>query len=114
MRQINLLVETVAKLKLHGKTASDILWCGSDAIGWFTWDDFSVIACTTDYDCGYGANQIPINLVIMGKDFWLERFEYDGSEWWEFRTPIKKPEKYYKPKSLIRWELIEELERDIA
>ena len=33
-----------------------------------------------------------MDLLIVGKDFWLERVEYDGSEWWEFKTMPREPE----------------------
>ena len=26
-----------------------------------------------------------IDLKIIGKDWWMERREYDGAEWWEFK-----------------------------
>ena len=29
--------------------------------------------------------------MLVGDGWWIERFEYDGSEWWEFKTiPIEK------------------------
>ena len=37
-------------------------------------------------DSGYGSAEIREDLVIVGKDWWLERDEYDGSEWWAFHT----------------------------
>ena len=30
------------------------------------------------------------DLVLVGEDWWLDREEYDGSEWWRFN---KKPER---------------------
>lgn len=46
-----------------------------------------------DYDNGFGGTEIQEDLVIVGKDWWLERHEYDGSEWWEFkRLPMKNSE----------------------
>lgn len=29
--------------------------------------------------------------MIVGDDWWMERHEYDGSEWWEFKELPKKP-----------------------
>ena len=29
--------------------------------------------------------------VAVGDNWWLERAEYDGSEWWEFKTIPKEP-----------------------
>jgi hypothetical protein len=45
-----------------------------------------------NYDDGFGGNEIPLSLVVVGDDWWLERGEYDGSEWWEFkRLPPAPP-----------------------
>lgn len=39
------------------------------------------------YDNGYGGQEL-FGLVWLEGGAWLERGEYDGSEWWEFkRTP---------------------------
>ena len=40
-----------------------------------------------DYDDGYGAQHL-FGLVLFKDNTWLERAEYDGSEWWEHRKPI--------------------------
>lgn len=48
--------------------------------------EFFETAKTINYDSGYGLNEIHMGLTIVGDDWWLERCEYDGSEWWEFRT----------------------------
>lgn len=101
----NLLKETIDELKAYEKTGDDVLWVGRDYIKWdrsytnperivykSTWKDFCSKA-DFDYDAGYGSAEIPMDLVIVGKDFWLERCEYDGSEWWEFKTmPIEPKE----------------------
>lgn len=84
----NLLQETLDFLKQYNKTPADVHWVGSGkAIG--TWDEFAVFA-NFDYDDGYGGNEVDGSLVIVGDNWWLERGEYDGAEWWEFKTlPIK-------------------------
>ena len=56
-----------------------------------TWDNFSSNA-NFSYDNGYGGEEIPLDLIVVGKDFWLERHEYDGSEWWEFKSMPDEPE----------------------
>jgi hypothetical protein len=38
-----------------------------------------------------------LKIIVVGKDWWLERHEYDGSEWWEFKTMPDK-NKYLKSK----------------
>lgn len=39
---------------------------------------------------GYGAAHVPTDLAIVGKGWWLERGEYDGSEWWNFKETPKQ------------------------
>ena len=98
----NLLKETIEELELYGKTGADVLWVGRDYIVYeryhdstrvtykSTWEDFCSKA-DFEYDDGYGSPEIPTDLIIVGKDFWLERGEYDGSEWWEFKTMPEEP-----------------------
>ena len=99
---INLLEETIAELQANGKQESDVLWVGDayynfnhDAHPYIsyksTWEDFCSKA-NFEYNNGYGGNEISMNLIVVGKDFWLERHEYDGSEWWEFKTMPIEPE----------------------
>lgn len=34
---------------------------------------------------------VATDLVLVGDDWWIERAEYDGSEWWEFKSiPVRK------------------------
>ena len=91
----NLLKETMATLRESGKEPSDISWCGSPGWGWFSWEDFARVA-DEEYD------EIASDLLIVGKDFWLERHEYDGSEWWEHKKLPARPTNYNKPLSLMR------------
>jgi hypothetical protein len=88
---MNLLSETVDALSNSGKTRSDVRWIGSTNYGYFDWWHFVKIA-NIEYDDGYGAAEVARDLVIVGDDWWLERNEYDGSEWWTFKKlPIKPP-----------------------
>ena len=85
---MNLLEETIKRLQDNSVTEADVLWVGNNEV-FTTWDNFVNIA-NVDYDNGYGRQEIATDLVIVGKDWWLERHEYDGSEWWEFKqSPIK-------------------------
>ena len=73
-----------------------MLFCALD--GHFTFEKFKESAKNIYYDSGYGSNEIPMNLVIVGDNWWLERAEYDGSEWWEFKTlPIKPDKEEFNP-----------------
>jgi hypothetical protein len=86
---MNLYNETMESLEAHGKTFDDVVAvCGEKFQ--ITKDDF-VKYSKTEYDDGYGAPEVAEDLLIIGADFWLERHEYDGSEWWEFKQmPIYK------------------------
>ncbi len=110
----NLLKETQEILKEKNKSLSDVMWCGSEEFGWFSVDKFKEIA-DIDYDSGYGGQEIAKDLLLVGKDFWLERGEYDGSEWWEYRTTPIKPEKHTTPSTLHNgdsWATLEEMNRE--
>lgn len=97
----NLKTETIEDLKQNGKTLKDVLWCGNEDFGWFTIEDFLELA-NKYYDNGYGGAEVIKDLYIVGEDFWLERHEYDGSEWWEYKTMPKKPDNYNKTKVVFR------------
>lgn len=103
---MTLLAETVEKLTAHGKSPSDVRWVGirhpdwmatinptkaTEALPTGSWDDFAGFA-DFEYASGYGRNEVSGELVIVGNDWWLERGEYDGSEWWEFKTLPRKPD----------------------
>lgn len=104
----NLLEETLEIMADHGKAASDVRWCAIDrgyqkndpGEMYFTWDDFSELA-DVKYDSGFGGTNVPDDMKVVGDDWWLERHEYDGAEWWEFKTLPVKPETYGKPDSII-------------
>jgi hypothetical protein len=44
------------------------------------------------YDNGYGGQQIYGIIWLMEEGTWLERGEYDGSEWWEYKKCPKIPD----------------------
>lgn len=90
---INLLKETEDALSAHKKTGKGVLWVGSTREMWkISWRVFKKIA-NFDYDNGYGGNEIVSHLVVVGKDFWLERWEYDGSEGWVYKTFPDEPKR---------------------
>ena len=103
---VNLLEETLEIIQNHGKTTDEIKfvkckwnkWTSSGVIYYeyyMTWDDF-VSQANRRYDDGYGGTIVEDDLQIVGKNWWLERHEYDGSEWWEFKSLPKKPKEYKK------------------
>jgi hypothetical protein len=110
----NLLEETIAILWGEGKTPSDVEWVGSENGQYaISWDEFKEIS-NVQYDAGFGGQEIISDLVVVGKDFWLSRGEYDGSEWWDYNTmPMLSNEA--KPFSTVKdpfgasWVTIEEV-----
>ena len=93
----NLLRETIEKLNLCGKTPADVRWVGTrdtvknEPVPCGSWADFARFA-DFDYDDGYGGAEVNTALVVVGDDWWLERRgEYDGSEWWDFKTLPRRP-----------------------
>lgn len=86
---MNLLNETIKVLQREGLTLDDALWFGCRSFE-IEKEDFIKLA-DKDYDSGYGAQQVASDLIIVGDSWWLERGEYDGSEWWEFRRKPVQP-----------------------
>lgn len=38
-----------------------------------------------EYDAGYGGQELYGTVWLMEEGTWLERGEYDGSEWWDYK-----------------------------
>lgn len=86
---MNLLAETIERLGQQGKQTADVRWVGNQH-GFAAWDRFEIDA-DFDYNAGFGGTNVLTSLVVVGENWWLERHEYDGSEWWEFKTIPVKP-----------------------
>lgn len=86
---INLLQETHQILNDNGVSMVDVQFVLSRDSQMGTWNDFVALA-NIEYDNGYGGHMISSQLYIVGDGWWLERGEYDGSEWWEFKTQPKE------------------------
>jgi hypothetical protein len=96
---VNFLEETIRVLANNGKSVDDVYFV-TDTDVWCTWKEFSEKA-NFRYDKGYGAVEINETLYIVGDNWWLERWEYDGSEGWTFQRPIKRPKNHGIPKIKI-------------
>lgn len=92
----NLLEETKEVLKNHSHTLHDIRFISVaerhfDEHFYYVYKNAKVTKeilesiLNFNYDDGYGSQEISEGLKLVGDDFWLERHEYDGSEWWEFK-----------------------------
>lgn len=97
----NLYSETVEILAENGKSTADILFVVAEDQKWprerstkvkIEKDCFLLLAANTNYDAGYGGNEIDDSLEVVGADFWLERHESAGAEWWEYKEMPKEPE----------------------
>ncbi len=101
---MSLLEETLCILKEHKKNPLDVRWCGSKSFGWFSFEDFVVVADKDYESVGIVEDAYPkvaTDLVIMGDNWWLERYTCHEAEWWEFKTLPKKPAKYRCPLAVI-------------
>ena len=106
---MNLLKETKTELKMHGKSLKDIKWVGCDE---FTIPLENFVACADkEYDGGFGAQEVATDIVVVGDNWWLERHEYDGSEWWEYKELPQKPSEEKQVKRVVGdlWRSLEEL-----
>lgn len=106
---MNLLKETNHVLKKNGKSLKDIKWVGCNE---FIIPLENFVTCADSvYDNGYGSQKVATDLVIVGDNWWMERYEYDGSEWWEYKELPQKPSKEKQVKRVIggMWDSLEEL-----
>lgn len=86
---MNLKNETIRALTRHGKHPNDIKWIGCHIFK-IPINEFWELA-DKEYDSGYGHAEVAQDLFIVGGDWWLERREYDGSEWWQYNIFPKEP-----------------------
>lgn len=90
----NLQEETLEAIKAVGKNIEDIAYCDIYKSDWrnekdrtICIDNFDINALNLKYDAGYGSQEI-FGFIVFTDNSWLQRREYDGSEWWEyFKTP---------------------------
>ena len=86
---MNLLQETTDMLTLYDKTWDDVLWIGGTEFT-ISIEDFKRLA-DQEYDDGYGSTEVADDLKVVGKDWWLERYAYDGAEGWTYKAYPTKP-----------------------
>lgn len=103
--KINFYEETTSFLKNNGKNWDDIefISISKDYVSKFSKnkpesyyidvEDFISYIKEMYYNNGYGSNEVNLSIKIVGKDWWLERYEYDGAESWVYKEKPKKPEK---------------------
>lgn len=110
---MNLLDETRQKLLMNDKSFDDVRWIGSRDGRMVISKENWVERMDITYDGGFGAQEICTDLVVVGDDWWLERHEYDGSEWWEFkRHPVLQGDAREVRKITGMWDTLEEVDED--
>jgi len=113
---MTLLEETIEDIKRNGHKISDIIFIGSEKSGHScTWEEFTILA-NQDYDSGYDAAKVAIDLLIIFSDgSSMYREEYDGSEWWEYIIPFIMPRNTQSIKSLftkyVGWQDLAEINK---
>lgn len=85
----NLWKETLRELATYGKTFKDVKYIQGSDFG-ITKENFEQVAKKSEYYSGFGTAKVAEDLVIVGDVWWLERHEYDGSEWWEYKETPKQ------------------------
>lgn len=85
----NLWEETMRMLVAHGKTFENVEYVQGSNFG-ITKENFEKVAKKSDYDSGFGAAIVAEDLVVVGDNWWIERHEYDGNEWWEYKEKPKQ------------------------
>lgn len=101
---MNFLEETTRELEYNGKTWNDVRFIrtSNEQV-----QDIEKFKKSMDfiYNDDFGSPEIPEDLIIVGDNWWLERHEYDGKEWWEYKElpkPIENTGNYViKKKSCI-------------
>lgn len=86
----NLYDEIVEKLEEFDKSIKDIVWVGTRNYK-IDKTKFLEDAKKLYYDDGYGLSVINEDLLIVGKGWYLERWEYDGSEGFRYISLIEEP-----------------------
>ena len=88
----NLLDEIYEVLRQYGKGLKDIEFISCDNRS-IDLDKFLAFALRFDYDSGFGGVCVNLSLIVVGNNWWLERHEYNGSEWFEFKVSPFEPVK---------------------
>ncbi|CYZ86348.1 hypothetical protein [Streptococcus suis] len=108
----NLWEETIEVLKEHGKTFDGVRFIQGNDFK-ITKENFENVAKKTNYDSGYGSANVATDLVVVGKNWWLERGEYDGAEWWDYKESPKQVNEVREISQLSGrlWPTLEDLNR---
>ena len=102
----NLLNELFEVLEHSNYNWKHVAWIGTNYGKVFDLNEFCRKARKTNYYNGFGAQEIRNDLVIVLCDGnWIERREYDGSEWFQL---VKRPVPIVHVKPTKEFTLMEE------
>lgn len=87
----NFYDEIVEKLENYNKSIKDIIWIGTRNYK-VNKEKFLEDSKNLKYDDGYGIEVINPRLIIAGNNWYLERWEYDGSEGFRFVSLLEEPQ----------------------
>lgn len=83
---MNAKEELLEKLDYNDKTIDDIDFIKIRYEG----EKTNINQLDFEYDRGFGSQELE-GVVVFKDHTWLERHEYDGSEWWEYKKcPTRK------------------------
>lgn len=94
----NLQKETLNAIVQAEKTVEDIAYCNitmgttsNEQEELLKGKIFDIHKLDFMYDNGYGSQKID-GFIVFNDKTWLERSEYDGSEWWDYKECPSEPE----------------------
>lgn len=87
----NFYDEIIDILEDNNKTINDIVWIGTRKYK-INKEKFLEDSKNLKYDNGYGISVINDDLIIAGNNWYLERWEYDGSEGFRFVSLLEEPQ----------------------
>lgn len=90
---MNLLAETISAIQSAGVHTSTVQWVGSDDC-WCTWEEF-VANADIEYTRG-GSQTTPVDLKVVGDNWWMDRFGDDVGDYWVFQTLALKPGRHLR------------------
>lgn len=114
----NLIEETTLEIQNSNHTELDVSWVGSlDGKYAMSWNQFKNLFKEINYNPGYGGQEIASDLtIVFFDDSWLERGEYDGSEWWSYKkypTMSQSPNTFSKIYCCEYWESLANLNNQV-
>lgn len=99
---MNLLRETIEEISKSGHKPEEIIFIGSEETGHScTWEEFKLLS-DFEYGTRCEAEESARDLIIVfsdGMKMW--RGACEGSQWWEYSTPFKRPKEIKQINSIF-------------